>query len=259
MILVENGALNTFLHMSEGVNNDFFAKIGALIRDKIFEVLMEQFAFQVQVGKMIDYDYKTRTATIQPVIKPQTYDGEYVEPQPISQVPVIIPSSSECVVNIPFDLSKPQEGLLIPTQISFGNWFVSGGIQQENIQDRGPHNCFFIPIVPNALWKNIIENGDDYVVKYLTNTFAMKKDGGMTLIGKNIDILQQLKTLSDKVAEINQNVSTGFAELANAQYGSIPGPTTCKQQLQDLSSATSVTATEVQQISTNLDTAQGNA
>lgn len=239
-----------------GESNNF----GTIIKQLVNDIMMDFFlTYSPKPGKMIDFDFKKRTATILPLIEPQSFNGKIVEQQPISDVPVIIPASKKCELSIPFDIEAGEEGWLLPTYVSFGTWYSNGDLQQENFADRGAHNCVFLPNVLNSLMQNEhIDNGDDYIRYFAGNSLRFKKDGGTNLIGNEIDIFAKIISLTDKIATLSDKLATGFNALATAQYGAVPGPTTCATELQGLKTEIDAIKSDIGQIKNDLNTSQGN-
>lgn len=245
--------------MNEGVNLNISKEIQEMIKEALHQLL----SYQPRPAKMQSFDYKTRTATILPLTNIPSYNGEVVEAQPISDVPVFFPATDECELGLPFNTEGnkegTEEGWLFPTQISFGNWFSNGGVTTENTLDRGIHNCIFLPNVKNSLSPNKhIDNGDDYILHYHGGEIRITKDGATILKGKTIDIFAQLQSLSSKVEELCNKTSTALNALSTATYGALPGPTSCAGDLATLKSDIDTIKSDITTITNNIKTSQGN-
>lgn len=223
--------------------------IGKVFIDKMKEILATELSYETQPAKIVEYDYKKRIAIIQPLLEIQSYNGESIELQPISDVPVCIPSSKNFTVSIP--LQKDDEGIVIFTKLGYDNWFSNGGVQQENIASRGIHNCFFIPgIFHQQSSSDAINNGDDVIYEYEGAEIRFTKDGklsltcgqGINILANNIDLLKLIADFVNQVEssfseafsqidKVNTELSTLTTTLASAQYGATPGPTTAAGQL----------------------------
>jgi len=241
--------------MSEGIKLDIAKAVREIVKEELHQLL----SYQARPAKMLSFDYKTRTATVLPLTNIPSYNGEVVVAQPISDVPIALPATGECELGLPFDTEGNEEGLLIPTQISFGNWFSNGGVTTENILDRGIHNCVFFPNIKNALSPNKhIDNGDDFILYYNGGEIRITKAGATKLKGKDIDIFAQLQSLSSKVEELCNKTSTAFNALSTATYGSIPGPASCAEDLATLKSDIDAIKSDITTITNNIKTSQGN-
>lgn len=241
--------------MNEGIKLDIAKEVRKIVKDEIQQLI----SYQPRPAKMLSFDYKKRTATILPIINIPSYNGEIITPQPISEVPVALPATCKCEIGLPFDIEGNEEGWLVPTQISFGNWFSNGGVTIENMLDRGIHNCVFFPNIKNSLSPNKhIDNGDDFIIYYNGGEIRITKAGATKLKGKDIDIFAQLQSLSSKVEELSDKTSTALNALSTATYGGVPGPASCAGDLATLKSDIDTIKNDITTITNNIKTSQGN-
>lgn len=270
--------------------------IGKVIREKVEEILNSSLCYEPQLAKVIDYDYKKRCATIQPLLEIQSYNGESIPLQPISEVPVFLPSTKEFTFSMP--IKKDDEGIVFFTKLGYNNWYAGGGLQQEDIASRGIHNCFFLPSIFHGKIENDkIDNGKDVIyefkgveirltedgemfVKNGKNELKLKKNGGFYFLANEVDFFKLIEDFVNKVESsfkevftqiknVNNEVKTMATTLSSAQYGTPPGPTTATPQLtaqvvqitteitQNEANATQI-STDIKQIENDARKTQGN-
>jgi hypothetical protein len=129
-------------------------------------------------ARVIEYDFKTRTATIQGLVNLADGQRGFIENLPIPGVPVMQYCSKNFKASFP--LQKDDEGLAFITRIGIENWLMRGKTKDGKGQDEhtdtmgGMQNCFFLPCLMN--WNEVFaaENGEDYFIE-MEDTSATKK------------------------------------------------------------------------------------
>lgn len=126
-------------------------------------------------GEIVSYDgHKTRKAEVQPLIKLRTANNQIVDIQPISNVPVIFPSSDK--FNLLYPLKKGDGVLLFFSECSIGNFLNKSGIVEPDSLDRFDlTDCIAIP----GLWN--FKNSPD---KNNTTTIELEDGGDLKITGK---------------------------------------------------------------------------
>lgn len=177
-------------------------------------------------GEIVSYDgHKTRKAEVQPLIKLRTANNQIVDIQPISNVPVIFPSSDK--FNLLYPLKKGDGVLLFFSECSIGNFLNKSGIVEPDSLDRFDlTDCIAIP----GLWnfKNSPEKMDTSTIEIEDNgkiiidsrdQIEIKGDGKITIDGttdielngnsKKLVTYTELKTALDLfIIALNSHIHT---------------------------------------------------
>jgi hypothetical protein len=99
---------------------------------QVFEVLLADQLHTCMPGVIKEYDGKQRKATVQPLIKKSYLDGEDLEYQPITDIPVVFFGAGNAGIRLPEDQHKDQTCLLVFSERALDNWLLKDGSQSPN-------------------------------------------------------------------------------------------------------------------------------
>lgn len=172
-------------------------------------------------GKIVRYyGHKTRTAKVQPLIKIRNTHNKLIKIQPIDNVPVIFPSSSD--FNLLFPLKKNDGADLHFSESSIGNFLSSSGevVDADDLRRFDLSDCIAIP----GLWSsNTVptapENDNDLFMSFQNALIQIKdKDNDITVKNSageiSIDKLGKI-TAENSAADIEIS-QTGSITIKNA-------------------------------------------
>ena len=214
---------------AQGNNN---TEVAEAIKNVVIQILINWFCYEPTPAKVIKYNYRNRTVNVVPTVNITDNVGDEIDNSEVQDVPVCFGDSAKITKSLPL---KGSTGLLIFTKIGIENWLIAGGIQSEASAARfSRKNCFFVPGLHSFKdVNNIIDNGDDYILNFFGKSeFRVKPSGKANITFNSVELLQQIIELTTKMQEIATNFSQTLDNLANAQYGAVPGPTTCAGDLQ---------------------------
>jgi hypothetical protein len=134
-------------------------------------------------GLIVDYDFATKKATVQPALRWTYANGAVDDPPLISGVPVQCPRSGGAEFSFP--VIKGDAVLLIFTDRSIEEYLVQGGLRTPG--DPRSHDLndaialHGVPYPFNA--KSLAENNDDVLLIYEQKKLRMKKGAGWEIEG----------------------------------------------------------------------------
>lgn len=144
-------------------------------------------------GEIVKYEgHKERKAEVKPLIRPKTARNKTITIQPISNVPVIFPSSGK--FNMLFPLEKGDGVMLLFSEAAIGEYLAGSGVQDADNNVRfSLTDCIAIP----GLWsfKNVPQapaNDTDFFLEYenakiqieqSTNNVNIESIGSLNLLG----------------------------------------------------------------------------
>ena len=135
-------------------------------------------------GQILNYEgHTTRKATVQPQVKLRNRFNKIVDIQPITDVPVMFPSSSN--FNMLFPLNRGDGVLLLFAESGIGNFLNSTNeiVDADDLNRFELTDCIAIP----GLWsfKNtpiVTVNDNDFYISYQNSKIQIVKDTGEIII-----------------------------------------------------------------------------
>ena len=191
-------------------------------------------------AKIVNYDFSTRKASVQPSLNQKYNDDEILVFPIIHNVPVMQPASGGASINFPV---KPGDNVLLTfSERSLEQWLQDGkqstpdDPRQNNLTDAVAHiglNPFNVP--------SAAENNDDLLIAFDGSKIRLKPNGvvetealEIDLIADNINITADNVTITGKLTAANleatSEIKSATAVIGGKNFaththtGVIPGP-----------------------------------
>lgn len=127
-------------------------------------------------AQIVDYDFATQKASVQPLISRKYTDGRVDAYPVINNVPVVWPRSGGASLTMPVDAGD--YCILVFADRSIDGWTASGGAQPQD--DRRLHSLndavAFMGMMPFSE-PSLAENNDDVLMTYDQNSIRLKPGG----------------------------------------------------------------------------------
>lgn len=169
---------------------------------RVVQAALERFAANLHTAmpaSIVTYDRTKQQASIQPLLKRRTKDGQVFSFPVVTNVPCVFPRSGDASVT--FELKPGDSGMLIVAQRSLDRWLEVGG--EVDPQDPRKHDftdgVFFPGLFPFSEAAPAEQN--IYLVQNVNSQFAMTENGrfraknldsGEELVTVLVDLIQQL-------------------------------------------------------------------
>ena len=166
-------------------------------------------------AKIEKYDEDTRLASVKPLVKIKTRDGEDLSLPVIDNVPVIFPSSNKFTLCFP--LEKGDLCFLLFTETGIGTWLDGNG-DESNADDMSRFSLTDAVCIPGLYTKKSVPDPSAFI-KFSDNGIEIKndkseiilKDDGIVEINGNADFavaFNDLKTAFDQLKNDFNNFVT---------------------------------------------------
>jgi hypothetical protein len=135
-------------------------------------------------GRVEKYEYETRRAEVLPLVSKKYIDGQRVDYQPISDIPVMFPASGTTGIHYP--VKKGDTVLLIFAQRALDNWLLSGDITAPGDNRKYDiTDAIAIPGLYSFNVPNFADNNDDIVING-DNKITIKNNGDIEIGGAGL-------------------------------------------------------------------------
>lgn len=187
-------------------------------------------------ARIVSYEAATQKAVVQPEIKRQYVDGEFVNIPRIQDVPVVWPRGGSAFLHFP--LAEGDPVTLVFSERSLDEWKESGGdTETGNLRKHAYSDAFAIP-GGAPFSKAFKANGEDAELIHGNAEMRMTKGGKYEFKGSSDEILDlliktqaQLELMADTLNKDTTNTVFGPMKLNSfAIYGQIK---TAVQQLKE--------------------------
>lgn len=161
--------------MADTVQRKETPSLTQVIRDMIDQQLLE--LHTAMPGEIVEYDYNTNLAVVQPVIKRKFKQMAQAMPLPlISNVPVFFPSTKDAYLRLP--IAVGDEGQIIFQERSIDNWLENGGVI-DPLDPRKFHlsDAVFYPglrsknnaLIPKGKTNSVVIKNSKSVIEIMTS------------------------------------------------------------------------------------------
>ena len=172
-------------------------------------------------GKIVSYEAAKKKAKVQPLINTLFDNGESLQMPVITDVPVIMPGTTDAVVSLPI---KAGDGcLLVFSEKSLENWASS---QLETVDPGDPRtyaltDAFCIPGLFTLNKPGKVGTGNDLEILYKDSKVVLKDNGDVEINGNSKSFVTH--------TELNTAISTLMTQLNShthlvASLGAPTGP-----------------------------------
>jgi len=136
------------------------------------------------------YGHTQRKAKVQPLVKLRNIKNKIIEINPIDDVPILFPGSSN--TNILFPINKNDGCLLLFAESAIGNWLSNGGVvEADDLSRFDLTDCIAIP----GLWSFAnapilpFANDNDFFIFYENAKIQIEKTTNTVNINDNLEVL----------------------------------------------------------------------
>lgn len=165
-------------------------------------------------AKIVKYEFKTRKATVQPLINQKFTDDEIVEMPLIHNVPVVHPASGGASITFPVDVGDTVQ--LIFSQKSLEEWLKDGkqvtpdDPRQFDLTDAIAHIGFkpFSEQVP-------AESAEDLVIDYDGSTITIHPEGVVDIDAEEINMAAPTVNVESNAVNITAPTVTMTSDNVN--------------------------------------------
>jgi len=147
---------------------------------QVIQTALERFSTDLHTAMpaaIVSYERATQKATVQPLLKRRTKNGEVLSWPVVTSVPCLFPRSGD--FSLTFELKPEDSGLLICSQRSLDRWLVSGG--EVDPQDPRKHSFTDGIFIPGLFSFNRSAPAEENitVLKNKDTRFRLYEDGKM--------------------------------------------------------------------------------
>jgi len=144
----------------------------------LFKRMLAEEVYTTFPAKIVSYS--DGKAEIQPLVSRVYKNGESVTPEPIQNVPVIQPQTSNAIFKMP--INEDDTGLAICTKTSLDSWLTGGeySIQSIDRQFEMSDVVFIAGLIPFGN-SDLTSNNDDLEIIFNDTNIKIKADGSIEL------------------------------------------------------------------------------
>ena len=159
-------------------------------------------------GQISTFDYKTNTATVQPLLKKVYIDGDVLTLDVLANVPVIFPRTSRS--GLTFPLQEGDGVLICFSERALENWKGTNTIAEPGDKRRFDlSDAVCIPGLFGVKQKSTATNNDDLEITHNGFKITITKAGKISIKGKNnLDLVSIIDEWMSQVQ--NSLVITGI-------------------------------------------------
>lgn len=170
-------------------------------------------------GIVESYDEDTRTAVVLPAINFKIPRGPVLKHTPISNVPVMFPSSQG--FQLTFKIQAGDGVILIFSESSMGNWMNGGGqVDPEDSTRFSMHDAIAIPGLWSVSKVPKLPVAEDFLLASATGVqVGGHKDGTIALRNEITSLKAELETLRNSVKAIRTDLAPFFSAGQAASTG----------------------------------------
>jgi len=163
-----------------GENPTFIDTFTTLFRRFMAEEIQTSF-----IGEIIKYE--NQKAEVKPLIERQYKDGSKLQFSNVSNVPVLMPGTSECLVKLP--IKKGDNVLCICTKASMDSWLAGGTTTIQSIPRQfNMSDAIAIPGMVNISDGSIGSDNDDFEIIYNDASIVIEESGTVNINNGNLTI-----------------------------------------------------------------------
>lgn len=134
-------------------------------------------------------DIKRQKVSVKIMIKKKYDDGEELDHQEITDVPLIIPSFGDAVIKPPLKSLKNLPVLIIFSQRSLGNWLINGeNLSPPDKQKFSIKDAIAIPGITPFVENNKINENDNFEIIYNDASIVLEDSGTVNINNGNLTI-----------------------------------------------------------------------
>ncbi len=163
-----------------GENPTFIDTYMTLFRRFMAEEIQTSF-----IGEVIKYE--NQKAEIKPIIERHYKDGTKLSFKNVSNVPVLMPGTSDCLIKLP--VKKGDKVLCICTKASIDEWLAGGTTTIQSIPRQfSMSDAIAIPGMVTIDGGSIGNNNDDFEIIYKDASIVIEESGTVNINNGNLTI-----------------------------------------------------------------------
>lgn len=168
------------------------------------------------------YDYQTKTATVQPLIRLRSTDGTFISRATISGVPVIMPSTFGGQAALDLPVLRGDQCLIVCSQRSIDNWMRTGREADPATADRFSMSDAIAIVGLQSGGRGQAGTKDSVRLRFQGSVIELRKDGSVSVKGTRIAIGTQGNELLSLLGSLIDLFALHVQAMTTATY---PPPT----------------------------------
>jgi len=136
-------------------------------------------------GEIVEYDFRSKKASVKPLIKKKKLSGRTLTLPIIQNVPVVFPGTQNYGIHFP--LRKGDSVLIVFSQRSLEKWLSSGqDVDPQDTRKFDLSDAIAIPGLTSFNVNNFAQNNEDFVIANDKEKITLKANGDIEIGGSEL-------------------------------------------------------------------------